>query len=95
MEESIENTILGTITKVDEAAANLSVQKDIEAQALKITGVTDTTPASASPSSRATDGQGKNIGRNDPCPCGAINPNTGKVYKYKQCGLINAPHHKK
>jgi preprotein translocase subunit SecA len=35
------------------------------------------------------------IGRNDPCPCGAINPNTGKVYKYKQCGLINAPWHGK
>jgi len=35
-----------------------------------------------------------NIGRNDPCPCGAINPKTGKTYKYKQCGLINAPHHK-
>jgi len=36
----------------------------------------------------------KKIGRNDPCPCGAINPETGKVYKWKQCGLINAPHHK-
>ncbi len=35
------------------------------------------------------------IGRNDPCPCGAINTHTGKVYKYKQCGLINAPHHRK
>ncbi|PCI18875.1 preprotein translocase subunit SecA [Candidatus Wolfebacteria bacterium] len=34
------------------------------------------------------------IGRNDPCPCGAINPHTGKCYKYKKCGLINAPHHK-
>src|SRR3989344_3023516 len=33
------------------------------------------------------------VGRNDPCPCGAINPHTGKVYKYKQCGLVNAPYH--
>jgi len=33
------------------------------------------------------------VGRNDPCPCGAINPDTGKVYKYKKCGLINAPYH--
>ncbi len=33
-------------------------------------------------------------GRNDPCPCGAVNNATGKVYKYKQCGLINASHHK-
>lgn len=36
----------------------------------------------------------KNVGRNDPCPCGAINPETGEVYKYKRCGLINAPYHK-
>jgi preprotein translocase subunit SecA len=37
--------------------------------------------------------EGKEIGRNDACPCGAINPTTGKIYKYKNCGLINAPHH--
>lgn len=35
------------------------------------------------------------VGRNDPCPCGAINPKTNRVYKYKHCGFINAPHHKK
>jgi len=41
-------------------------------------------------------GQNKNeTGRNDPCPCGAINPNSGKVYKYKHCGLTNAQHHKR
>ncbi len=34
------------------------------------------------------------IGRNDPCPCGAINPKTGKVFKYKLCGLVNAPWHR-
>jgi hypothetical protein len=37
---------------------------------------------------------GKKVGRNEPCPCGAIDPATGKVYKYKKCGLISAPHHK-
>jgi preprotein translocase subunit SecA len=36
-----------------------------------------------------------NIGRNDPCPCGAINPATGEVFKYKKCGLVNAPQHRK
>ena len=34
------------------------------------------------------------IGRNDPCPCGAIDPNTKKPYKWKKCGLINSPSHK-
>lgn len=34
------------------------------------------------------------IGRNDPCPCGAINPKTNKPYKYKKCGLIGASYHR-
>ncbi|MBU1046070.1 preprotein translocase subunit SecA [Patescibacteria group bacterium] len=38
---------------------------------------------------------GRKVGRNDPCPCGAIDPTTGKIYKYKKCGMINAPHHKR
>ncbi len=25
------------------------------------------------------------VGRNDPCPCGKINPDTGKPFKYKKC----------
>ncbi|MFH1365797.1 MAG: preprotein translocase subunit SecA [Patescibacteria group bacterium] len=37
----------------------------------------------------------KEPGRNDPCPCGAINPATGECYKYKKCGMINAPQHRK
>jgi len=35
------------------------------------------------------------VGRNDPCPCGAINPATGEVFKWKKCGMINAPQHRK
>ena len=35
------------------------------------------------------------VGRNDPCPCGAINPITNQIYKYKKCGLVNAPYHRK
>ncbi|GMQ95532.1 MAG: preprotein translocase subunit SecA [Patescibacteria group bacterium] len=50
-------------------------------------------PAPAPPSSpRRADGT--KIGRNDPCPCGAINPETNEIYKYKKCGLIDAPHHR-
>ncbi|MFC1727309.1 preprotein translocase subunit SecA [Patescibacteria group bacterium] len=50
---------------------------------------------SSSPSSRSVVSHSgkKKIGRNDPCWCGAKNPNTKKPYKYKKCGLINAPHH--
>jgi len=44
---------------------------------------------------KVKDESGEKIGRNDPCPCGAINPDTGEVYKYKKCGLINAPYHRR
>jgi len=58
-------------------------------------GLTDTSGMEKQPSfAEASEGRSK-IGRNDPCPCGAINPNTGKPYKYKKCGLINAPYHKR
>jgi preprotein translocase subunit SecA len=53
--------------------------------------------AHSAPLTRAQDavpGGGVKVGRNDPCPCGAINPHTNRAYKYKQCGLIGAPHHK-
>jgi preprotein translocase subunit SecA len=29
--------------------------------------------------------QESKVGRNDPCPCGKIDPKTGKVFKYKKC----------
>jgi preprotein translocase subunit SecA len=35
------------------------------------------------------------VGRNDPCPCGAVNPATSQVYKWKKCGMVNATHHRK
>ncbi len=40
------------------------------------------------PQSRNTDHASRNIGRNDPCPCGS-----GK--KWKKCGLLNTEEHKK
>jgi uncharacterized protein YecA (UPF0149 family) len=47
------------------------------------------------PQSHVVESGKKEPGRNDPCPCGAVNPATGKIYKYKNCGLINASHHKR
>jgi preprotein translocase subunit SecA len=38
------------------------------------------TPKTYNPSSDK-----KKVGRNDPCPCGKINPKTGKPMKYKKC----------
>ncbi|MBS3904643.1 MAG: preprotein translocase subunit SecA [Simkania sp.] len=47
------------------------------------------------PEFKSTTDEKNDVGRNDPCPCGAINPVTTEVYKWKKCGMINAPQHRK
>ena len=69
--------------------------REIQAQAKLVGGGSDSgdpirTNGDKSPTSN---GAGK-IGRNDPCPCGAIDSKTGQVYKWKKCGMIAAPQHK-
>ena len=41
--------------------------------------------AQVSSSSHYVAGLQRKVGRNDPCPCGKINPQTGKPMKYKKC----------
>jgi preprotein translocase subunit SecA len=60
-----------------------------------VTNRSDNPPSSPRPLGEGRGEGHSNIGRNDPCPCGAINPATGQVYKYKKCGLINASYHKR
>jgi preprotein translocase subunit SecA len=83
MEESIRRQVSEFLLALDPEAfgqvGNVSIQKEAE---------------SLGDTNRQVKSVDGDIGRNDPCPCGAINPNTGKPYKYKQCGLINAPYHK-
>jgi preprotein translocase subunit SecA len=83
---------------IEQARTNID-----EVDAIGLAGSADQTaetgkPAFSKPkrigSTSASSKSNKKIGRNDPCPCGAVNPNTGKPYKYKKCGLINAPHHR-
>ena len=79
MEESIENAILGTITRVDDSAVNLAAQREVEKEALKITGVTDDQDIASKNKSEY-----KDVGRNDPCPCGAKKTD-GTPIKFKHC----------
>jgi preprotein translocase subunit SecA len=75
MEDNIQNTILETVTRVDEsvAKADIAAQKEVENQALKITG-----DASAAAVPVSASNPHKDIGRNDPCWCGS-------GLKYKKC----------
>jgi len=71
---TIESTIANTILKV-----SLAEQPQQPQNMLGSPVKTQRTPSSAIASA------GKKVGRNDPCPCGKINPKTGKPMKYKKC----------
>ncbi len=87
MEESIENTILETIARIGQPTAVTESNKgdlvitedmaDAKKQAMNITNITDSQNHSFASS------KNKNIGRNDPCPCGS-----GK--KFKKCHGANS-----
>lgn len=87
LQKEIDKQIVHSVLKV-------SVQVQAQSQPVQdsgwVTNKSDTTVGGS-----VTPASSSDIGRNDPCPCGAINPATGQVYKYKKCGMINAPYHKK
>lgn len=82
----INKQMVGLIFKI-----NAQIQPRVAEPVRVVTNKESDASLSASASSTSE----KEPGRNDPCPCGAINPQTGSVYKYKKCGMINAPYHKK
>lgn len=91
MEESIESQILRIIPQIQVDTVLKVESADLRETREGAEALTSEKSVSVS----AVNGLGSEVGRNDPCPCGAINPETGEVYKYKKCGMINAPHHKK
>jgi preprotein translocase subunit SecA len=90
MEEVFKEQVFSLIQTIN--TENVQVKK--EASEVKQTLVVSHSEPSEDIKSAQTDAP-KNIGRNDPCPCGAINPATGEIYKWKKCGMINAPQHRK
>lgn len=94
MEETFKEqvfSLIGTITEPAKADVNESKQTLVTSH----TEPSELGGLPALPNGREQAGKKDEIGRNDPCSCGAINPSTGEVYKFKKCGLINAPQHRK
>ena len=91
MEEAFKEQVFSLISTMNEPAKpDVQEPKEIlltsHKEPSELGGKKDSMPAFAGD---------KEPGRNDPCPCGAINPATGEVYKWKKCGMINAPQHRK
>ena len=98
MEQVFKEQVLSLIQTINtENIKNSDNEKDekIEKKEILITGHNEPKEFSDVKNVGVSKDSDLNIGRNDPCPCGAINPETGQVYKYKKCGLINAPYHRK
>ena len=91
MEEAFKEQVFSLISTINEPAKN---ERNEPRQTLVVSQA-DAEEISQGQSLQNVVGGMNEVGRNDPCPCGAINPATGEVYKYKKCGLINAPQHRK
>lgn len=91
MEETFKEQVFSLISTINtDNVVNIRTKDNVPRQTLV---VSHTEPSELGGPKDLVNG--KEVGRNDPCPCGAINPATGEVYKYKKCGLINAPQHRK
>ncbi len=91
MEEVFKAQVFSLITTIEAPAK----EEEREVKQTLVTSHTESSELGRSGGAKSSPTTELNIGRNDPCPCGAINPATGEVYKYKKCGLINAPQHRK
>jgi preprotein translocase subunit SecA len=94
MEQTFKEQVFSLITTIQEPASPIqssTTRTDTSGpKPILITSQEDSDTEGAQTSNSDLD-----IGRNDPCPCGAINPATGEVYKWKKCGMINASQHRK
>ncbi|MEI6650530.1 MAG: preprotein translocase subunit SecA [Candidatus Moraniibacteriota bacterium] len=101
--DAVRKTYLMTILKIETVAAE-TVAAAAPAPQLVFSGASDTIESFGAAENGSEEKKETvksepihaehSVGRNDPCPCGAINPSTGEVYKWKKCGMINAKHHK-
>ncbi len=91
MEFAFKDQVLSLIATIQEPAKTDTNEPTVKL----VTSHAEQGEAMKSADTDATTKFDKEPGRNDPCPCGAINPATGEVYKWKKCGMINAPQHRK
>jgi len=93
MEEAFMEQVFSLVGSINTDTAHVQVESNAPAQTLVTRHAEFSEVGNKKDTSIKVGGQ--EPGRNDPCPCGAINPATGEVFKYKKCGLIDAPQHRK
>jgi len=91
MEEVFKEQVISFIQTINEPARS----EVSEIKQTLITGHNEPSEFSDTQNVKVSRNNNLSIGRNDPCPCGAINPMTGEIFKWKKCGMINAPQHRK
>jgi len=94
MEEAFLEQVFSLVGSINTDTVRVQAEDNVPEQTL-VTSQTEPSAIGGQKNVSIKIGEIKNVGRNDPCPCGAINPATGEVYKYKKCGLIDAPQHRK
>ncbi len=80
-----QNTADSAISTQSSAATNNNSNNDVDITVRKVSDKLAYEGRRGSDQSSIKNEIGKKVGRNDPCPCGKINPATGDVFKYKKC----------
>jgi preprotein translocase subunit SecA len=94
MQEAVDDQIRTLLPHINEGTFKREEEQSKKLRARTVFSAASLAAASERVKNQSSMSHAVKIGRNDPCPCGAINPTTGEVYKYKKCGLIGAPHHR-
>ena len=95
MREAINLHVISILKTIETRAATIVAQeREVDVKQVSESHSENNSLPQPKISTKPKTSEGKTIGRNDPCPCGAIDPNTKKPYKWKKCGLIGAPYHK-
>ena len=95
MEETFKEQVLSLIQTINTDNIQNNQKETSEPKQTLVVSHTEPSEFSDAKNTGVSKDSDLNIGRNDPCPCGAINPATGECYKWKKCGMINAPQHRK
>ena len=95
MEQVFKEQVLSLIQTINTEGAQKAQRENPDDKEILLTSHNEPNEFSDTKGVKISGNSELNIGRNDPCPCGAINPTTGEVFKWKKCGMINAPQHRK
>jgi preprotein translocase subunit SecA len=84
MERGLKEDYVTYIYRIE----NVKLREESEQEQFSYSGGEEPSPQPGKPLPRQRSAESKQVGRNDPCPCGS-------GMKFKKCGMLNTPEHQR